>query len=279
MVDRHAREDYLLGTTGAEYMRLMRQSTVLAPWTARLFREAGLERGNRILDLGSGVGDVALLAAELVGNDGQVVGIDIDGRALAIARERAGSHGFAQVTFVETGLAEFRTEEPFDAIVGRLVLQFLPQPLEVLRTLAAILRPGGVMVFQESNWEALLSQVANLPLRRACCQLIYDSFRYSRANLDMGSVFVRGFRELDFDPPRLHLDVPVGVDAETRRWVYDLTCSLYPRFVEFGLEVAVIGELATLAERLEAELTSRDAYAACIGLMGVWSRKPVDRPR
>ena len=129
MTKNHPRADYVLGTTEAEHDRLMRQSTLLAPSTIRLFREAGIVTGNRILDLGSGVGDVALLAAELVGSDGQVVGIDIDGSALVVARKRTVARGLTQVSFVESGLAEFVAEEPFDAIVGRLILQFLPQPI------------------------------------------------------------------------------------------------------------------------------------------------------
>src|SRR5215831_5530720 len=168
MTKNQPRADYVLGTTEAEHERLMRQSALLAPSTIRLFREAGIVTGNRILDLGSGVGDVALLAAELVGSDGQVVGIDIDGSALAVARKRTVARGLTRVSLVESGLAEFAAEEPFDAIVGRLILQFLPQPIEVLQTLDAILRPGGVMVFQESNGRPLLSRAKPLPLGALC---------------------------------------------------------------------------------------------------------------
>jgi SAM-dependent methyltransferase len=56
---------YALGATDAEHERLIRQAIWLAAHTERLFREAGIGPGQRVLDLGSGVGDVALIAARL----------------------------------------------------------------------------------------------------------------------------------------------------------------------------------------------------------------------
>ena len=63
-----------LGSTDAEHGRLMRQGARLAPLTERLFREAGIGPGQRVLDRGSEVGDVAMLAAWMLGSSGEVVG-------------------------------------------------------------------------------------------------------------------------------------------------------------------------------------------------------------
>ena len=56
---------YALGSTDAEHERLIWQAERFALLTERLFREAGIGQGQRVLDIGSGVGDVALLAARL----------------------------------------------------------------------------------------------------------------------------------------------------------------------------------------------------------------------
>jgi len=76
---------YALGSTEAEQERLIRQAAWLSAPTERLFREAGIGPGQRILDLGSGVGDVSLIAASLVGPSGEVVGIERDPRLIARA--------------------------------------------------------------------------------------------------------------------------------------------------------------------------------------------------
>ena len=58
--------------------------------TERLFRDAGITSGMRVFDGGSGVGDVALLVARLVGPHGSVVGVDRDGSAVQTARAPPG---------------------------------------------------------------------------------------------------------------------------------------------------------------------------------------------
>jgi cyclopropane fatty-acyl-phospholipid synthase-like methyltransferase len=76
---------YILGHSPAEIGRLIFQAGVLKPITERLLREAGVAPGMRVLDLGCGTGDVALLVAELVGPNGAVVGIDRNGDVLTVA--------------------------------------------------------------------------------------------------------------------------------------------------------------------------------------------------
>ena len=79
---------YALGSTDAEHERLIRQAARFAPVTERLFCEAGIGPGQRVLDLGSGVGDVAMLVSRLVGPTGEVVGIERDASSIARAKAR-----------------------------------------------------------------------------------------------------------------------------------------------------------------------------------------------
>ena len=58
---------YVLGSTDAEHERLIQQAARIDPLTERFFREAGIGPGQRVLNLGSGVGDAAMLAGKLVG--------------------------------------------------------------------------------------------------------------------------------------------------------------------------------------------------------------------
>jgi ubiquinone/menaquinone biosynthesis C-methylase UbiE len=77
--DSHSKaSNYALGSTDQERQRLMRQGVIYRNFLASAFRAAGLAPGMRVLDLGCGAGDVAMLAADLVGPSGSVVGIDRD---------------------------------------------------------------------------------------------------------------------------------------------------------------------------------------------------------
>jgi cyclopropane fatty-acyl-phospholipid synthase-like methyltransferase len=81
---------YVLGRSEVETTRLAQQAELFEPSMRRLFTEAGITTGMTVLDLGSGTGDVAMLAAELVGPTGRVVGVDSNAAIISTARARAG---------------------------------------------------------------------------------------------------------------------------------------------------------------------------------------------
>src|SRR5882762_433508 len=149
--------DYALGYTNAEYDRLIRQAARIAPITERLFSEAGIGPGQRVLDLGSGMGDVAIIVARMVGSSGEVVGIERDASSIARARARVAEAGLCNVSFTQTDVNEIVGDRLFDAAVGRFILMFLPDPVSVLRSVYKLLRPGGVLAFQEPSWVPFLA--------------------------------------------------------------------------------------------------------------------------
>jgi len=138
--------DYEFGSAEDELARLELQGKALAPATRMIFAAAGIRPGMQVLDLGCGAGDVAFVAADLVGPDGHVVGVDRSPEALARARLRAEQRSLAHVRFVEGDIHDPAPGGPFDAIVGRLVLMYVPDPATVLRRQATMLRAGGVVV-------------------------------------------------------------------------------------------------------------------------------------
>src|SRR5215472_2336664 len=93
--------EYGLGHTDRELERLQTQARTLEPFTRQLFLDAGVEAGMRVLDVGSGVGDVAFIAAEIVGDHGEVVGTDRAARALDVARRRARDESRDNVSFLQ----------------------------------------------------------------------------------------------------------------------------------------------------------------------------------
>src|SRR5213594_570393 len=102
MITNDSASPYALGSTDSEHERLIRQAARLAPYSERFFREAGIRAGQRVLDIGSGVGDVAMLAARLVGPSGEVLGVERDPKSIAKARARVTEAGLHNVSFTQS---------------------------------------------------------------------------------------------------------------------------------------------------------------------------------
>jgi cyclopropane fatty-acyl-phospholipid synthase-like methyltransferase len=137
---------YEFGSAEDELARLELQGRALAPATRMIFTAAGIQPGMRVLDVGCGAGDAAFVAADLVGPEGYVIGVDRSPEALARAQLRAQQRGLAQVEFVKGDVHAPAPGGPFDAIVGRLILMYVPDPAAVLRRQATALQPGGLVV-------------------------------------------------------------------------------------------------------------------------------------
>jgi len=266
---------YVLGSAEAEHERLIRQGAWLAPITERFFRAAGIGPGQRVLDVGCGVGEVTLLTARLVGPTGKVIGVDRDVVALAKARSRAAGAGIDWVQFVEADLSNVGADTPFDAVVGRFILMFLPSPVTVMRDLAAKVRPGGVLAFQEPSWPSFLAQLAHLPLWSNCAALMVEILRLSGARTDNALGLFHDFQAIGLPPPEMKLEVPVGPDPYTRRWLAELLLTVQPRLNELGLSADAVGDFSTLGDRLEQELDRARSYGAGVGLIGAWARTPL----
>jgi SAM-dependent methyltransferase len=264
---------YVLGHSTAEHERLIRQGRSLQACTGRLFREAGIGSGQYVLDLGSGVGDVALIVASLVGPTGQVIGIDRDTRALERARERASALGHANVQFEVADLAAPPDGPLYDAIVGRFVLMFQPDPVAILRALEPNLRPGGVLILQEPSWASFFALTSQLPLRAACGQLVCAALRSGGANPDMPVVLQRGFQAIGLPAPTMRIETLIAREPEDRQWLHELLLTLEPRLPATGPLRDAVGHWQTLGDRLELELREQQACAPLVGMVGAWSRK------
>src|ERR687889_1491619 len=124
---------YLLGSDESELARLDAQSALSEPSTRLLLRAAGIRPGMRVLDLGTGLGHVAFELAQLVGDAGEVVGIDRSVEHLAVAELRRATSGVDTVRFVEADVRSYQDDEPFDAVVARALLFHVSEPCAVLR--------------------------------------------------------------------------------------------------------------------------------------------------
>ena len=267
---------YALGSTAAEQDRLIRQAARLAPLTERFFLEAGIGPGQRVLDLGSGVGDVAMLAARLVGPSGEVIGIERDSRCITRATARAADAGLHNVNFIQCDVDQVASNKPFDAVVGRLILMYLSDPVAALRSLSRLIRPGGVLALQEQSWTPCFPLWRHLPLWSAAVALNCETLRRCGANPDMGLDLYGTFLEAGLPAPVVHMEVPLGNDPGFIRWIYDVLCSLLPQIQRLNLPLETLGDLNTLSERLQVEVAASRGVVTWLALVSAWARNRND---
>ena len=109
-----------------------------------------LKAGETIVDLGSGAGIDALIAARQVGPDGKVIGVDMTPEMLAAARRNAETAGADQVDFREGRLENLPVDDAsVDALTSNCVINLVPDKALVFSEIARVLRPGGRLVVSD----------------------------------------------------------------------------------------------------------------------------------
>jgi 2-polyprenyl-3-methyl-5-hydroxy-6-metoxy-1,4-benzoquinol methylase len=140
--------DYVLrgGASGAERLHLL--AAVKWPSTKTLLDRIGLRRGMHCLDVGCGIGAVALQMAQVVGPNGWVVGVDMDEDCLAIARRECQRLAL-NAEFRPGTVAGLEESSAFDLVFGRFVLTHVRDPRQALSRMAQAARPEGVVVVED----------------------------------------------------------------------------------------------------------------------------------
>jgi len=274
---------YAFGTTDQEIIRLIQRSDLFANAPTRvLLLEAGVGAGMTVLDVGSGPGDVALLAAELVGPTGRVVGIDQAERFLKVAGERARQAGFGWVSFEQANLDEDLPEiGTFDAVVGRSVLSYLRAPGVTLDRLVDRLRPGGVAAFREYDAHHQLEstvQSAGLDILKAALA----SYMALPPEVRGGDIF---FGSKLFDvmvshgllSPRVHVDA-IMVGSDPSGWEYfEGQVQGYLRVAQrAGCPVTFGDSPEGLVGRIRSEITAQRGVLRVVENWSVIAHKPGD---
>jgi SAM-dependent methyltransferase len=276
MEDAPGPPQYVLGRSGSESQRLIKQASFLRPFTERVFRRAGIGPGMRVLDLGCGAGDVSFLAAELIGPTGSVVGIDRDPGVLAVARKRAQEMGSTTVSFEEQPIEGFLASGPFDAVVGRFVLVYQPDPVGTLRHIRGLLRDGGILAILEPDMSLGVRSWPPVALWQQVGDWIRETFRRGGVHFDIGARLYPLFRSAGWPGPTLRQDAPIG-GGEALRPLYehctDMVRSLLPRMEQFGIATAEAVQVDTLAERLERATIAAESQVAYLPVIGAWATK------
>lgn len=128
---------------------------MLEPYGERVIAALSPEPGERILDIGCGNGALSLDVAARVGPQGSVVGLDLSGPMLSLARSRAGERGLGNVTFEQSDVQvhDFGDDRSFDAVMSRFGVMFFEDPVAAFANLRSAVRGGGRMAF--ACWQSV----------------------------------------------------------------------------------------------------------------------------
>jgi len=103
--------------------------------------------GDRVLDIGCGFGDTTQRLAELVGAEGEAVGVDVSEPFIELAREEAAEAGLANVSYRLGDVQIADLDGPYDHVFSRMGVMFFANPVQALRNVRGAMRPGGRACF------------------------------------------------------------------------------------------------------------------------------------
>lgn len=267
-------DDYALGRSTAETDRLIAQHHLYGPFTRQFLSAAGITAGMKVLDVGSGAGDVALSLAELVGPQGRVVGVDTNADILAVAAERVRATGWSTVSFRPGNLADLELDRDFDAVVGRWILMYLPDPARFLREVRTYLRPGGIVAFQEGDIRRAARTYPPGPLHEQLARLITPPPGAPGPDVDMGPKLFATYRAAGLPAPQLLHATPIGAGPGWPgfRYVTETVRSLLPFLTRAGVVRPDDIDIDTLEERLRREVAELGGVQLLPPLIGAWTR-------
>src|SRR3954454_5516615 len=234
-------------------------------------RLAPPQPGQRVVDIGCGFGDTTQRIAELVGPDGEAVGVDAAERFIEAARRETSEAGISNARFMVADVQMTNFEERFDLAFSRMGTMFFANPVPAMRNVREGLVPGGrlaMVVWRrriDNDWLYRAQQIVEKIVTRPD---EYDEPTcgpgpFSMADADTTSEILKyaGFEEIAFH--RTDLPIMVGRDLDE---AIDLVMSLGPA-----------GEILRLAGESAAHLhgTVREALLEGLGEFvrpdGVWA--------
>ena len=241
-------EHYILATGGKDIKRLALLHEVYGPGTEALLRRVGLRDGMRVVEIGSGSGNIACWVAQQVAPSGSVMAIDISPEQIEVARQQARRLNLRNIDFqVADAYSPRLPEASFDIVYCRLVLMHLTRPEAGLAAMRSLARPGGHVVCEEMDlgcW--ICDPPANAMTRFFALNSALGERRGE--NFCLGASLHRLFREVGFARPEVGTNFTLALRGEQKRL-------LGMTFAEFGPELVREG-LASQEEvdRVTAEL-------------------------
>jgi SAM-dependent methyltransferase len=169
-------------------------------------------------------------------------------------------------------------EQDFDAVVGRFVLMWLPDPLAVLERVVKNLRPGGVVAFQDNDFTFSILASDPLPLFDKLNTWLKGVQVQDGPDYHLGLKMQHLYQRVGLDTPQLTLDAPLGTGSNWTGYQY---LAETVEMLEIPMQqrgIALPAEIGTsdLAEKIRQEAVENNAVIVLPAIIGAWSRKPLE---
>ncbi len=274
-------KNYCLGQSENALLMLEKQGQFFSGLTRDLLVKAGIGPGMRVLDFGSGAGDVSILASELVGSKGEVVAIDRAFEAIEHARLRIQNRKIHNIRFVqgdESVIPEIMEGKRFDALIGRNVLCHQSDPIATFCNLVNFVKPGGIVAFHDMDTQAKFWSTPSLPLFESTWNLCVETFRQGGASCDMGTKLVQAFDEAGITDRRIIREglIETGPNSLAYEWLSLGVRAIMPLIIKLGLATEKNIDIETLTDRLRDEAVQARAFFVPMYLVGAFGRTKVN---
>jgi 2-polyprenyl-3-methyl-5-hydroxy-6-metoxy-1,4-benzoquinol methylase len=151
------RDKYIISGGREGKKRLDVLGKILNPYTKKLLEADGSIKGKKFLDLGCGGGTVSLMAAGMVGPEGNVTAIDFDSDIIELAKKDAEEKGLDNISFRSMDAYDLDDEDAFDIVYSRFLLSHLQQPAIVLNKLHRSVKRGGKIIIEDIDFSGHFS--------------------------------------------------------------------------------------------------------------------------
>ena len=268
-------EEYIMGRTSKEYQRLRIQAKDWEEDTRRVLLKAGLSAGMSCLDIGCGPGEAMRLMGEIVGPEGSITGIDIDGKigreALNVLKTIANS----QYSFLELDVES--SDEvpggPFDFTFTRITLLHLKDSVEILRKMMKWTKPGGVVVAQEYDLESAWKVYPELDELAEAVQTFRTFLKKAGRDAQVGLKLPAHFIEAG-------LGIPDGTDVaaslQDLNTVVRITRDAYESVFPMAKSLGITDEASRhrILSAIDKAADTGGFYVLSPSLIGAWKRRP-----
>lgn len=266
-----ALEHYVIQGGQAGKRRLDLLASIMEPSTKALLSRLGIASGMQALDLGCGGGHVSLALARLVGAQGSVTAIDLDGTKLALAREEAARANLANVRFLEGNARDLVEPQSFDLAYARFLLTHLSDPLAVLGVMRESLKPGWIIAIEDIDCSGSFSYPENPHFRRTLeiyCQVV----RRKGGDPDIGFKLPSLLRQAGFRSIAIGLVQPAHLDGEHKRLVLVTLENIRDAVLAEGLASA--GDFEATVEGLAAFTADPTTLISLPRMFQCWGVRP-----